>query len=218
MENNKILVKNASEHNLQNINVEIPKNEMTVVTGVSGSGKSSLAFDTIFREGQRRYLESFSSYARSFLGKAGKPSVESITGLLPAISIDQKTTTANSRSTVGTLSEIYDFLRLLFARLGESDNPEMKLDRSLFSFNSPQGACPNCKGLGIQDQIDPELLISDPGKTVRNGAFAMTTPSGYIVYSQVTMGVLNDVCNAHDFSVDLPWQELSEEQKHVILY
>jgi excinuclease ABC subunit A len=213
-----IIIKNASEHNLQNIDVAIPKNEMTVVTGVSGSGKSSLAFDTIFREGQRRYLESFSSYARSFLGKAGKPSVESITGLLPAISIDQKTTTANSRSTVGTLSEIYDFLRLLYARLGKSTLPDLKLDRSLFSFNSPQGACPICKGLGVQDKIDPELLISDPTKTVRDGAFAMTTPSGYIVYSQVTMDVLNDVCKAHDFSVDISWQELSEELKHIILH
>ncbi|RLC53797.1 MAG: hypothetical protein DRH79_02605, partial [Candidatus Cloacimonadota bacterium] len=118
-----IIIKNASEHNLKNIDVIIPKDEMTVVTGVSGSGKSSLAFDTVFREGQRRYLESFSSYARSIMGKAGKPTVESITGLLPAISIDQKTTTANSRSTVGTLSEIYDFLRLLFARLGKSELP-----------------------------------------------------------------------------------------------
>jgi excinuclease ABC subunit A len=215
---NKIVVKKASEHNLQNIDVSIPKNQMTVVTGVSGSGKSSLAFDTIFREGQRRYLESFSSYARSFLGKAGKPSMESISGLLPSISIDQKTTTANSRSTVGTLSEIYDFLRLLFARLGKSDQPYLKLDRSLFSFNSPHGACPICKGLGVQDRIDPDLLISDPTKTVRDGAFAMTTPSGYIVYSQVTMDVLNDVCNAHDFSVDIPWQELTEEQKKVILH
>ena len=215
---NNIVVKKACEHNLQEIDVTIPKDEMTVVTGVSGSGKSSLAFDTVFREGQRRYLESFSSYARSIMGKAGKPTVESITGLLPAISIDQKTTTANSRSTVGTLSEIYDFLRLLFARLGKSELPDLKIDRSLFSFNSLRGACKACKGLGVQDRIDPELLISDPVKTVRDGAFVMTTPSGYIVYSQVTMEVLNDVCNAHDFSVDIPWQDLSEDQKQIILH
>lgn len=212
-----IVVKAANAHNLQNIDIKIPHNSFTVITGISGSGKSSLAFDTIFREGQRRYLESFSGYARQFLGKIGKADVESITGLLPAISIDQKTTTSSPRSTVGTLTEIYDLLRLLHARLGKSHNPELKLDRSLFSFNSPRGACPACKGLGVQDRIDPNLLIADKNKSIREGCFVMTTPSGYIVYSQVTMDVLNDVCNSEEFSVDIPWKDLSEEQKNIIL-
>ena len=116
--NDKIIIRGAKEHNLKNINLDIPKNKLVVVTGLSGSGKSSLAFDTIYAEGQRRYVESLSSYARQFLGIMEKPDVESIDGLSPAISIDQKTTSKNPRSTVGTVTEIYDFLRLLYARIG----------------------------------------------------------------------------------------------------
>ncbi len=118
MAHDKIIVKGAKEHNLKNIDVEIPRNKLVVITGLSGSGKSSLAFDTIYAEGQRRYVESLSSYARMFLGQMDKPSVESIEGLSPAISIDQKTTSKNPRSTVGTVTEIYDYLRLLYARIG----------------------------------------------------------------------------------------------------
>lgn len=118
MAQDKIIVKGAKEHNLKNIDVEIPRNELVVITGLSGSGKSSLAFDTIYAEGQRRYVESLSSYARMFLGQMDKPNVDSIEGLSPAISIDQKTTSKNPRSTVGTVTEIYDYLRLLYARIG----------------------------------------------------------------------------------------------------
>src|SRR5574344_868376 len=114
----KIIVKGAKENNLKDISIEIPKNQLVVFTGVSGSGKSSLAFDTIFAEGQRRYVESLSVYARQFLGQMDKPDVESIEGLSPSISIDQKTTSNNPRSTVGTVTEIYDYLRLLYARIG----------------------------------------------------------------------------------------------------
>ena len=116
--NDKIVIKGAKEHNLKNINVEIPRNKLVVITGLSGSGKSSLAFDTIYAEGQRRYVESLSSYARQFLGLMEKPEVDSIDGLSPAISIDQKTTSKNPRSTVGTVTEIYDYIRLLYARIG----------------------------------------------------------------------------------------------------
>lgn len=118
MENDKIIIKGAGENNLKNVDVEIPRGKLVVFTGVSGSGKSSLAFDTIYAEGQRRYMESLSSYARQFLGQMEKPDVESIDGLSPAISIDQKTTNNNPRSTVGTVTEIYDYLRLLYARIG----------------------------------------------------------------------------------------------------
>ena len=113
-----IKIRGANEHNLKNINVDIPRNELVVLTGMSGSGKSSLAFDTIYAEGQRRYMESLSSYARQFLGQMEKPNVESIEGLSPAISIDQKSTNRNPRSTVGTVTEIYDYFRLLYARIG----------------------------------------------------------------------------------------------------
>jgi len=115
----KLIVKGAKQHNLNNINVEIPKNKIIIFTGLSGSGKSTLAFDTIYAEGQRRYVESLSAYARQFLELMEKPDVESIEGLSPAISIQQKTTNKNPRSTVGTVTEIYDYLRLLYAKIGE---------------------------------------------------------------------------------------------------
>ena len=115
---NSIIIKGAREHNLKNIDVTIPRDQLVVITGLSGSGKSSLAFDTIYAEGQRRYVESLSAYARQFLEQMGKPDVDSIEGLSPAISIEQKSTSHNPRSTVGTVTEIYDYLRLLFARVG----------------------------------------------------------------------------------------------------
>ena len=114
-----IIIKGAREHNLKNIDVTIPRNSLTVITGLSGSGKSSLAFDTLYSEGQRRYVESLSAYARQFLGLMEKPDVDSIEGLSPAISIEQKTTGHNPRSTVGTITEIHDYLRLLYARIGD---------------------------------------------------------------------------------------------------
>ena len=134
----KIIIKGANEHNLKNIDVEIPRDSFTVLTGLSGSGKSSLAFDTIFAEGQRRYMESLSSYARQFLGQMEKPNVEKIEGLPPAISIDQKSTNRNPRSTVGTVTEIYDYFRLLYARIGVPH-------------------CPNC-GKPIQRQTVDQMV------------------------------------------------------------
>ena len=119
-----IIVKGARQHNLKNIDLEIPKNKFVVFTGVSGSGKSSMAMDTIYADGQRRYVESLSAYARQFLGVMDKPDVDSIEGLAPAIAIDQKTTSRNPRSTVGTITEVYDFLRLLFARVGHPHCPK----------------------------------------------------------------------------------------------
>ena len=136
----KIVIKGAKENNLKDVSLELPKNELIVFTGVSGSGKSSLAFDTIFAEGQRRYVESLSTYARQFLGQMDKPNVESIDGLSPAISIDQKSTSNNPRSTVGTVTEIYDYLRLLYARIG-----------------TPY--CPNC-GSEIKPQSIDEIVNS----------------------------------------------------------
>src|ERR1700710_2043620 len=113
-----LIVRGAREHNLKNVSIELPRDKLIVFTGLSGSGKSSLAFDTIYAEGQRRYVESLSSYARQFLGQMDKPDVDFIEGLSPAISIDQKTASRNPRSTVGTITEVWDYLRLLFARIG----------------------------------------------------------------------------------------------------
>ena len=119
-EEGQIVIYGAREHNLKKIDLTIPRNSLTVITGLSGSGKSSLAFDTIYAEGQRRYMETFSAYARQFLGGMERPDVDKITGLSPVITIEQKTTNKNPRSTVGTTTEVYDFLRLLFARAGEA--------------------------------------------------------------------------------------------------
>jgi len=149
--NDKIIIKGAKEHNLKNINIEIPRDKLVVITGLSGSGKSSLAFDTLYAEGQRRYVESLSSYARQFLGIMEKPAVESIEGLSPAISIDQKTTSKNPRSTVGTVTEIYDYIRLLYARIG-----------------TPY--CPHC-GIKIEkqsiDQIVDNIMALEAGTKIQ---------------------------------------------------
>jgi len=214
-----IRIENASENNLKKVNLKIPHHQITCFTGVSGSGKSSLVYDIICKESQRRYFESFSSYARQFLGKMGRPEVERIEGLMPAISVDQKTISRNPRSTVGIMSELYDYLRLLFARLGEktNQNTDLKISRSLFSFNNPEGYCPQCKGLGVEDQIDPELLIKDPNKSLRQGALKITTPSGYTIYSQVTIDVMEQVCRSEGFNVDIPWKDLTSQQKDIIL-
>ncbi len=124
MPQDKIIVRGARQHNLKNITVEIPRDKLVVITGISGSGKSSLAFDTIYAEGQRRYVESLSAYARQFLGQMDKPDVDDIIGLSPAVSIDQKSTSRNPRSTVATVTEIYDHLRLLYARIGIPHCPQ----------------------------------------------------------------------------------------------
>ena len=215
-----IKIINASEHNLRSVSLEFPKNKLIVVTGVSGSGKSSLVFDVLYREAESRYLGSFSSFARQFMGKLKKPDVENIEGLSPAIALDQKFVVSNPRSTVGTVSGIYDSLRLLFARVGGSPdrNDKFPINRSLFSFNSPDGACPACKGLGVEDFLDPELLIADQSKTLREGALVITAPNGYIIYSQVTLDVLDQVCRAEGFHIDIPWNDLTPEQKHIVLY
>ena len=150
----------AREHNLQNINVKIPRNKLVVITGLSGSGKSSLAFDTLYAEGQRRYVESLSTYARQFLGMMSKPDIDNIEGLSPAISIEQKTKSKNPRSTVGTITEIYDYLRLLYARIGKQKCYKCSSD---ISKQTPQN---------IVDQIlsltANKMLIFPPVKTIPN--------------------------------------------------
>jgi len=165
----KIIIKGAREHNLKNINVEIPKNKLVVFTGLSGSGKSSLAFDTIYAEGQRRYVESLAAYARQFLGVMDKPDVDSIEGLSPAISIDQKSTSHNPRSTVGTVTEIYDYLRLLFARIGHPHCP--KCGREI-SHQSPQQIVEEIQKLGsrVKGQGSRIILLAPVVKD-RKGEF-----------------------------------------------
>ncbi len=196
-----IVVRGARVHNLRNVDVRIPRNQLTVITGLSGSGKSSLAFDTIYAEGQRRYVESLSSYARQFFGSLEKPDVDAIEGLSPALSIDQKSARQSPRSTVATMSDIYDYLRLLFTRVGTSHCPACDtliqsggvpmngrgkraaslacpncgvsvpaLTLASFSFNSPEGACPGCQGLGIRKEVNPALVIPNERLTLAEGA------------------------------------------------
>lgn len=342
-----IIIKGARSHNLKNIDVVIPRDKLVVITGLSGSGKSSLAFDTIYAEGQRRYVESLSAYARQFLGQMNKPDVDYIEGLSPAISIDQKTTSHNPRSTVGTVTEIYDYLRLLFARAGRAHCPkcgkpitqqtvqqmvdqlmampegtklqllapvirgkkgehvkvledirrngfvrvrvdgeiydvaeapqldkkkkhtiEIVVDRivirpgseqrladsmetalkhsegialasvvdgeeftfsenfaciecginiseispRLFSFNTPHGACPDCTGLGFQQEIDPDLIMPDRSKSIREGAI-----EGWHK-GNIAAAYLTGLAEKYEFSLDTPLEELSDEHIKVILY
>ena len=346
-----LIVRGVSEHYLKHFSVRVPHDRLTVVTGISGSGKSSLVFDTICREGQRRFLQTLSTHARQMLGTMKPPVCESIEGLRPTLAVAQQGRSSHARSTVGTMTDLHDALRLLFARLGvaycpschlpyisstaeslldiiinttvgkpvrllapvilghrgsfrreledlrhqgllaaridgvltplmptpkltakmlhgieavvadplpsdpsealalvqkalqigkdvllyqiETETPQRlsrrhacsqcggsppEIGPRLFSFNSAYGACPACQGLGLEDAIDPDLLIGDDTRTVREGALVLTTPKGYIIYSQVTMDVLDQVCRAHGFTVDVPWRDLTDEQRRVILY
>lgn len=215
--NQEIIVTGAKAHNLKDISLNIPHHKLIVVTGISGSGKSSLVFDIIAKEGQRRYFETLPSFARQFMGKLNRPDVDQITGLSPVIAIGQSTAGMHVRSTVGTMSDIYDLLRLLYARTGTSTK-KIELSRALFSFNSESGKCSACNGIGKEEQIDLNRLIQFPDKTIREGALAPTLPTGYIMYSQVTIDVLNQVCQAEGFHVDISWNDLSDEQQEVILY
>ena len=169
----KIVIKGARAHNLKNVDLTIPRDQLVVFTGVSGSGKSSLAFDTIYAEGQRRYVESLSSYARQFLGQMEKPDVDLIEGLSPAISIDQKTTSHNPRSTVGTVTEIYDYLRLLYARIGIPHCPkcgkEIVLRRSSKGrkFYSCEGY-PDCDFVSWKRPEAPKEQTETAGEAVKD--------------------------------------------------
>ncbi|PIP51158.1 excinuclease ABC subunit A [Candidatus Berkelbacteria bacterium CG_4_9_14_3_um_filter_33_5] len=190
-----IIVKGARVNNLKNIDFSIPHNKFTVITGLSGSGKSSIAFDTIFAEGQRRYLESMSSFTRQFMGALEKPDVDEIKNLSPTIAIDQLTAHRSSRSTVGTMSDTYDYLRILFANIADVYCPDcnnlaeknskknhnsfsckkckknlVEITISNFSFNSPAGACPKCEGIGRHKVINENSLIPNPNLTIREGA------------------------------------------------
>src|SRR5438309_1125643 len=260
----------ARQHNLKNLSVEIPREKLVVITGLSGSGKSSLAFDTLYAEGQRRYVESLSAYARQFLDKMEKPDVDFIEGLSPAIAIEQRSAGANPRSTIATTTEIYDYLRVLFSAVGQPHDPvtgkalvrqtpQQIVDQILayppetkiiglapqsgwevgryptdygnadsgftlgertprhFSFNSHFGACPACHGLGTQLVVDPELMVSEPEKSIAEGVITpwRRGPKRMQAYYKKLQGAL-----VKHFRVDeeAPFAELPEEFKSALYF
>lgn len=205
-----IRLRDVREHNLDGVDVEFPRGKMTVVTGVSGSGKSSLVFDTLHAASERRYLETLSAHARQFLQRMPSPKAGAMTGLSPSVALSQRRSGDHARSTVGTLSGLHDQLRFWYAR-------ENGLEPRQLSFVSA-GACDACRGLGAVDEVSRELLVADAKRTLREGALVPTTPTGYIVYSQVTVEALDMVCKAHGFDVDTPWGELTREQQDVVFY
>lgn len=207
----------AREHNLQGVDLQLPRGCWIAVTGPSGSGKTTLVFDTIVAEGQRRYLGSLSARARQYFSKLADPDLDVLDGLPTPIAVRASTRTSNPRSTVGTLTGLLDLFRLLFAR--EARAPDAApLTRSHFSFNHPSGACPQCNGLGVRDEVDPARLVADAEKSIRDGALRPTLPNGYTVYSQVTLEVMDQICRAHGFDVDTPWRDLDDPQREVIFY
>ncbi|HLV43185.1 MAG TPA: hypothetical protein VKY37_12965, partial [Brumimicrobium sp.] len=204
---------NAHQNNLKNIDLTLPENQLIVVTGLSGSGKSSLAMDVIANEGYRYFLESLPAYNQQNGVVIPTAEVDEIKDLPPVIKVEQTKRFQSINATFGTLSELTAVFRILFARYSSEDT----MSKSLFSFNHPKGACEVCNGIGQQEFIDLNKLVGDENKTLREGAIVTTLPNGYIVYSQVTVEELNKLCNAHNFSVDIPWKDLTDEQKDVVL-
>ena len=212
-----LCIRGAREHNLRAIDLDLPLGTQISVVGPSGSGKTSLVHETLVREARRRYLGGLSPRARLLLGKLGRARLDGISGLPPTISIGSRTSRSDARSTVGTRTGLLDRFRLLFARTA-MDPGGVELTRSHFSFNHPVGACPDCGGTGLEDRVDPALLVADPTRSIRGGALRPTLPSGYTVYSQVTVEVMDRVCRAHGFDVDTPWSALTDAQRDVVFH
>ncbi len=204
---------NAHQNNLKNVSLNIPEDQLIVVTGLSGSGKSSLAMDVIANEGYRYFLENLPAYNQQNAQLIPTAEVDEIQGLPPVIKVEQSKRFRSVNATFGTLSELAAIFRILFARYADT----VTMSKSLFSFNHPKGACECCNGLGQAEYIDLGKLVGDENKTLREGAITTTLPGGYIVYSQITVEELDKVCRAHDFSVDIPWKELTAEQQKVVL-
>ncbi|MFE1901396.1 ABC transporter [Streptomyces yangpuensis] len=206
-----VRVRGAREHNLRGVDVDIPRDALTVFTGVSGSGKSSLAFGTLYAEAQRRYFESVAPYARRLIHQVGAPKVDSVTGLPPAVSLEQRRSSPGSRSSVGTVTLLSNSLRMLFSRAGTYPAGAPRLDSDAFSPNTAAGACPSCHGLGRIHRTSEELLVPDPGLSVREGAIA-AWPGAWQGKN------LRDILETLGHDVDRPWRELPAEDREWILF
>ncbi|MGW0474082.1 ATP-binding cassette domain-containing protein [Streptomyces coeruleorubidus] len=206
-----VRVRGAREHNLKGVDVDIPRDVLAVFTGVSGSGKSSLAFGTIYAEAQRRYFESVAPYARRLIHQVGAPKVGEISGLPPAVSLQQRRAAPTSRSSVGTVTSLSNSLRMLFSRAGTYPPGAERLDSDAFSPNTAAGACPECHGLGRVHRTSEELLVPDPSLSIREGAIA-AWPGAWQGKN------LRDVLDALGYDVDRPWRELPADEREWILF
>ncbi|MEU9716767.1 excinuclease ABC subunit UvrA [Streptomyces sp. NPDC047976] len=206
-----VRVRGAREHNLRGVDVDIPRDTLTVFTGVSGSGKSSLAFGTLYAEAQRRYFESVAPYARRLIHQIGAPKVDSVTGLPPAVSLEQRRSAPGSRSSVGTVTLLSNSLRMLFSRAGTYPPGAERLDSDAFSPNTAAGACPSCHGLGRIHRTSEELLVPDPGLSIRQGAIA-AWPGAWQGKN------LRDILDVLGHDVDRPWRELPAADREWILF
>ncbi|EPH46155.1 excinuclease ABC subunit UvrA [Streptomyces aurantiacus] len=206
-----VRVRGAREHNLRGVDVDVPRDVIAVFTGVSGSGKSSLAFGTIYAEAQRRYFESVAPYARRLIHQVGAPKVGEITGLPPAVSLQQRRAAPTSRSSVGTVTTLSNSLRMLFSRAGDYPEGAERLDSDAFSPNTAAGACPECHGLGKVHRTTEELLVPDPSLSIREGAIA-AWPGAWQGKN------LRDVLDTLGHDVDRPWRELPQADRDWILF
>ncbi|MFJ8159403.1 ABC transporter [Streptomyces sp. NPDC096136] len=206
-----VRVRGAREHNLRGVDVDIPRDTLTVFTGVSGSGKSSLAFGTLYAEAQRRYFESVAPYARRLIHQIGAPKVDSVTGLPPAVSLEQRRSSPGSRSSVGTVTLLSNSLRMLFSRAGDYPPGAGRLDSDCFSPNTASGACPSCHGLGRIHRTSEELLVPEQSLTIRQGAIA-AWPGAWQGKN------LRDILEVLGHDVDRPWRELPAADREWILF
>jgi excinuclease ABC subunit A len=206
-----VSVRGARQHNLKNIDVDIPRNALVVFTGVSGSGKSSLAFSTLYAEAQRRYLESVAPYARRLFGQVGVPEVDRIDGLPPAIALQQQRGSPTTRSSVGSVSTLSNLLRMLYSRAGVYPPGQPELHGEAFSTNSPEGACPQCHGLGRLYDATERSMVPDDGLTIRQRAIA-AWPTAWGGQNQ------RDILVTLGFDVDRPWRDLSQNDRDWILF
>ncbi|MEU7072813.1 excinuclease ABC subunit UvrA [Streptomyces narbonensis] len=206
-----VRVRGAREHNLAGVDVDIPRDALVAFTGVSGSGKSSLAFGTIYAEAQRRYFESVAPYARRLIHQVGAPAVGEISGLPPAVSLEQRRSSPNSRSSVGTVTTLSNSLRMLFSRAGRYPEGAERLDSDAFSPNTAAGACPSCQGIGRIHETSEELLVPDRDLSIRQGAIA-AWPGAWQGKN------LRDVLDTLGYDVDRPWRELAAKDREWILF
>ena len=206
-----VRVRGAREHNLKEIDLEIPRDALVVFTGVSGSGKSSLAFGTLYAEAQRRYLESVSPYARRLMDQVGVPDVDSIDGLPPAVSLQQQRGTPNARSSVGTVTTLSSMLRMLYSRAGSYPPRQPMLFAEDFSANTPQGACPACHGVGNVFEVTEGSMVPDDRLTIRERAVA-AWPSAWQGQN------LRDILVTLGHDVDKPWRDLPRKVRDWVLF